>query len=420
MNPHRVLIIGGGFAGLKCASELANDHRFQVTLLDRQNHHCFQPLLYQVATAALSAPDISRSLRALLHRAENVAVLMDEVVKIDPESQTLHTPIKRYPYDTLILAAGAQTSYFGNDEWSKHSIGLKSLKDARDIRKSVLEALETAERIDNPELRRRLMTICIVGGGPTGVELAGAFSDLVRRALKQDYRNIDPENLRVVLVHSGERILPWFTEEHSAYAKERLEKGGVEIRLNDRVDDIQEKRVHLKNSEEWIEAETIIWAAGVKASPLTENFDVPRDRGGRLEVEPDLSLPGYENVYAAGDLVKFEGVPGVAQGALQMGEHIAKQLITGKNRPFSYFDKGMMAIIGRNAAVVEARGVDLRGFPAWAAWLFIHITFLVGFSNKLTVLIAWAFNYVFDKPGARVFSSGGSKEEPRKEANQAA
>ena len=403
MSAHRVLIIGGGFAGLKCASELANDHRFQVTLLDKQNHHCFQPLLYQVATAALSAPDIARSLRDLLQRARNVSVLMDEVDEINPEAKEVVTKKNTYQYDTLVLAAGAQTSYFGNDDWGKHSVGLKSIQDARFIRKRVLSALERAERCPTDSERKRLMTIAIVGGGPTGVELAGAFSDLVRRSLKSDFRAIDPSELHVCLIHGGDRLLPPFTKEHSDYAKKRLEKGGVDVMLNSRVDDVQQGKVHIKDGD-WIEAETVIWAAGVQASPLTKAFSkVETDRGGRIPVNDDLSIPHYDGVFAAGDLADVEGVPGVAQGALQMGEHIAKQLLTGKRKKFKYFDKGMMAIIGRNSAVAESQGIDLKGFPAWVAWLGIHLAFLVGFRNKLFVLLSWASNYVFDRPGARIF-----------------
>jgi len=403
-QPQRVLIIGGGFAGLNCAQELANDVRFEVTLLDRQNHHLFQPLLYQVATAALSAPDIARSLRAILTRAENVSVILDEVMAIDPKKREVKSQTAVYQYDTLILAAGAKTSYFGKDEWAKHSIGLKCLDDAKDIRAKVLASLERAERSHDEAEQQRLMTVAIVGAGPTGVELAGAFSDLVRKALKTDYRHINPADLRVILIQSGERVLKAFTPEHSEYTKKRLEKLGVEVILGVRVDAVEEGRIHL-NDDRWIEAETVIWAAGVASSPLTEFFDCPKDRGGRLEVKPDLSLPGYPEVFAAGDLVKLDDIPGLAPAAMQMGRHVSKVLRNGKRSPFKYRDKGMMAIIGKNAAVAEANGIDLKGFPAWVAWLFIHLAFLVGFRNKLAVLLSWAFNYLFDKPGARVFSS---------------
>ncbi|MGJ8696222.1 MAG: NAD(P)/FAD-dependent oxidoreductase [Verrucomicrobiaceae bacterium] len=421
-SPHRVLIIGGGFAGLNCARSLANDSRFKITLFDRENHHLFQPLLYQVATAALSAPDIARSLRAILTEAKNVSVLLDEITTIDPEKKEIRSAAASYPYDSLVIATGAKTSYFGNDHWAQHSIGLKSLKDARSIRHRVLHALEQAERSHDPLEQKRLMSVVIVGGGPTGVELAGAFSDLVRRALKADFRNIDPQNLRVCLIQSGDRVLKPFTPAHSEYTRQRLEALGVEVILGPRVDDVQDRRVHL-NDDRWIEAETIIWAAGVQATSLTRDLDCPRDRGGRLEATPNLSLPGHPHIFAAGDLVKIidhqgKEVPGLAPAALQMGQHIAKVLKEDLRlqktrfadryqdlRPaFTYRDKGIMAIIGKNAAVAEANRLNLRGFPAWLAWLFIHIAFLVGYRNKIAVLTSWAFTYLFDKPGARVFS----------------
>jgi len=429
-KPHRVLIIGGGFAGLNCARSLANDERFEVTIFDRENHHLFQPLLYQVATASLSATEIARSLRAILTSAENVKVLFDEITKIDSENNHVHSESESYLYDSLVVATGAETSYFGKDEWAKHSIGLKSLDDARTIRHRVLLALEQAERSKDPIAQRRLMTVAVVGGGPTGVELAGAFSDLVRRALRSDYRHIDPSELRVVLIQSGDRILKSFSAKHSQYTKDRLEELGVEIILGCRVDDVKEERVHL-DDDRWIEAHTIIWAAGVQATPLTAELDCPRDRGGRLEVTPNLSLPKHPNIFAGGDLVsimdkKGEQVPGLAPAAMQMGKHIAAVLkedlrlkttryadrYTTLRPAFEYRDKGIMAIIGKNTAVAESKQLDLQGFIAWLAWLFIHIAFLVGFRNKLSVLLSWAFAYLFDKPGARVFSRDDATTTP--------
>ncbi|MGE9268125.1 MAG: NAD(P)/FAD-dependent oxidoreductase [Verrucomicrobiales bacterium] len=427
-TPQKVLILGGGFAGLKCAQELANDERFEVTLLDRQNHHLFQPLLYQVATAALSAPDIARSLRGILTKARNVRVLLDEVTEIDVAGKKVRSAQHEYEYDRLVVALGARTSYFGRDDWAEATEGLKSLEDSRRIRYQVLSRLERAELIDDEEEQRRLMTIVIVGGGPTGVELAGAFSDLVRRALKTDFRHIDPRNLRIILVQSGERLLKPYTEEHSAYVKERLEKLGVEVVLGPRVDEVEKGRVHL-NDGRWIEAKTVIWAAGVQAHPLCAHLPGEKDRGGRLLVRPDLSLEGHPEVFAAGDIVNLVdkngvAVPGVAPAAGQMGKHIGKVLkedwrLSGTRyagretefrAAFTYLDKGQMAIVGKNTAVAEAGRMKMRGYPAWVAWLFIHIAFLVGFRNKLAVLLSWSFNYVFDKPGARVFSVGEERE----------
>lgn len=429
--PHRVVIVGGGFAGLNCAKSLANDDRFEVTLIDRQNHHLFQPLLYQVATASLSAVEIARSLRAILDDSPNVSVLLDKVTQIDDGRKAVITENGHYSYDSLVLATGARTSYFGKDEWAKHTFGLKTLEDSRRIRHQVLNALERAERTSNPAEKKRLMTVAIVGGGPTGVELAGAFADLVRRALKSDYRRIDVSDFRIILIQSGDRLLKPFAEDHSEYTRERLETLGVEIILGPRVDNVREHYLHLDDGRE-IEAETLIWAAGVAASPLTGCFDCPRDRGGRIEVEPPLTVPGHPHVFAAGDLVSLvdhdgKSVPGLAPAAMQMGKHVAKvfredlrlQKTRYKDRylelrpAFSYRDKGIMAIIGKNAAVAQANKLKLKGFPAWLAWLFIHLAFLVGFRNKLAVLLSWAFSYLFDKPAARVFSIPESAEPPK-------
>jgi NADH dehydrogenase len=295
----------------------------------------------------------------------------------------------------------------------------------------VLNALEKAERTNDPKEKKRLMTVAIVGGGPTGVELAGAFSDLVRRALKSDYRRIDVTDFRIVLIQSGDRLLKGFAEDHSEYTKGRLEKLGVEIILGPRVDEVRDRYLHL-NDDRQIEAETLIWAAGVAASPLTGCLDCPRDRGGRIEVEPSLSVPGHPHIFAAGDLVSLtdhdgQTVPGLAPAAMQMGKHVAKvlredlrlQKTRYKDRylelrpAFSYRDKGIMAIIGKNAAVAQAKKLKLKGFPAWLAWLFIHLAFLVGFRNKLAVLLSWAFSYLFDKPAARVFSIPETAESPK-------
>jgi len=423
----RVVIVGGGFAGLNCAKSLANDERFAVTLIDRQNHHLFQPLLYQVATASLSAPDIARSLRAILTKAQNVSVVLDEVIDIRPNTKTIQTNSGPIPFDTLVLAAGATTSFFGKDEWAEHVIGLKKLGDATAIRHRVLHSLEKAERSDDLDEQKRLMTIAIVGGGPTGVELAGAFSDLVRRALKSDFRNIDPSSLRIILIQSGDRVLKYFSQDHSKYTLDRLEELGVEVIIGPRVAQIEKGRLHL-NDERWIEARTIIWAAGVQAESLTSKIDCPRDRGGRIEVRPDLSIPGHPDLFAAGDLVSLvdhagKSVPGLAPAAMQMGKHVARILKEDLRlqstryadryrdlRPaFTYKDKGIMAIIGKNAAVAESKRLNLKGYPAWIAWLLIHLAFLVGFRNKLAVLLSWAFAYLIDKPGARVFTIENDK-----------
>lgn len=426
-TPRRILIIGGGFAGLNCAKSLSNDDRFEVTLLDRQNHHLFQPLLYQVATASLSVIDVARSLRAILDKARNVSVFLGEVISIDPDQKEVTTGDAKYSYDSLVLATGARTSYFGKEEWDRHTYGLKTLEDARRIRHQVLNALEKAERCEDPEERQRHMTVAIVGGGPTGVELAGAFSDLVRRALKADYRRIDVHNFRIILIQPGDRVLNHFSPSHSGYTLERLKDLGVEVILGPRVDGVQKGRLHLSDGREVV-AETLIWAAGVRASAVSEMIACPRDQGGRVKVEPSLAVPGHPDIFAVGDLATLvdpdgRQVPGLAPAAMQMGKHVAKVLKEDLRlqktryadrylelRPaFRYFDKGSMAIIGKNVAVAQAGKIKMQGFPAWVAWLGIHLAFLVGFRNKLVVLLSWGFSYLFDKPAARVFSTPPAK-----------
>jgi len=420
-GPRRVLIIGGGFAGLECAQQLANDSRFEVTLVDRNNHHLFQPLLYQVATASLAAPDIARSIRQVLAKARNVTVLMDEIRSIDPVAkQAVGASDTVFPFDTLLLAAGARTGYFGHDEWASHTLGLKSLADAQTIRRTVLANLERAELTSDMEERRRLMTVAIVGGGPTGVELAGAFADLIHRSLKSNFRRIDTGKLRVILIEGSDRILETYDLDQSEYTRQRLSSLGVEVWTNTRVVNVTAGKLDLKDGRV-LEAQAIIWAAGIAASPLTAMLGVAVDRGGRVSPEADLSLPGFPDIFVAGDLVAMKDcddkvVPGVAPAAVQMGQHIAKLLKEearlegtefaaekhGLRSKFRYFDKGMMAIIGKNHAVVKTGRLRLQGFIAWMMWLLIHILFLIGFRNKLAVLLGWAFAYFRDNPDARV------------------
>jgi NADH dehydrogenase len=414
-SPTRLLIIGGGFAGLECARRLAGDDRFEVTLVDRTNHHLFQPLLYQVATASLAAPDIARSIRQILAKVPNVTVLMDEITAIDAAA---HTASGRsgtvYQFDRLLLACGARTSFFGNAEWEKHTLGLKSLADAQSVRRTVLSNLEQAELTDDGDERKRLMTVAIVGGGPTGVELAGAFADLARRALRSNFRRIDTRSLRVILIEGSDRILEAFDVDQSEYARKRLEKLGVEVRTGTRVKNVTKGCLHFADGGT-LESPAIIWAAGVEAVPLTATLGVPlADRAGRIAPEPDLSLPGHPDLFVAGDLVRMkdadgQAVPGVAPAAVQMGRHIAKILLRekdganeGPRPPFRYFDKGLMAIIGKNHAVVKSGAMRLRGYPAWLAWLFIHIAFLIGFRNKLAVLMGWGFAYLRNNPEPRI------------------
>lgn len=421
-SPKRVLIIGGGFAGLACARRLANDDRFEVVLVDRTNHHLFQPLLYQVATASLAAPDIARSLRQILMKASNVTVLMDGITDLQPgERQARGESGEVYEYDYLFLAAGVQTSFFGRHEWGNHTLGLKTLAEAQSIRRRVLSNLEKAELTKCENERRRLMTVAIAGGGPTGVELAGAFTDLVHRSLRDDFRRIDTSKLRVVLLEGSDRLLGSYREEQSEYAFNRLKELGVEILTGTMVADVTEGCVHLADGSS-VEAAAIIWAAGTEANPLTSQLGVPlADRAGRVTPEEDLSLPGLPEVFVGGDLVcltdsRDRPIPGVAPAATQMGRHVASvlkeecRLEKTKFREqklelrarFRYFDKGIMAIVGKNAAVVLSGKLRLTGFIAWLAWLFIHILFLVGFRNKLSVLLGWAFAYVRDTPDTRI------------------
>jgi len=411
-----VLIIGGGFAGLSCAKKLANKPGIRVTLVDKENHHLFQPLLYQVATASLSGPDIARSLRQLMSNAANVTVLMDTVTSIDTAKNQASSEHRTYDYDYLVVAAGAQTSYFGKDEWAEHTLGLKSLDDAFVVRRCVFGALERAELTDDADERKRLMTIAIVGGGPTGVELAGAYSDLARRALKTNFRRLDINSLRVILIQSGDRILKPFDPDQSEYTRKRLDNLGVEIILGHRVTGVEKHTLTFDDFPP-IHAETLIWAAGVGASPLTKMLGVETDRGGRVKTTADLTAPGLPNVFLAGDVTahtdpKGQNVPGLAPAATQMGEYIGERIVTlasapgeHPSSPFIYKDKGIMAIIGKNAAVVKLGSMKLRGYFAWMTWLFIHLLFLIGFRNKLSVLLQWAWAYVKDKPGARVFTS---------------
>lgn len=411
----KVVIIGGGFAGLECAKQLANKSTFEVTLIDRTNHHLFQPLLYQVATATLASHDIARSLRSILADAANITVLMDEVIEIDADGKIVHGQSgKQYSFDTLVVAAGAKTGYFGNDHWADYTFGMKTLAEACEVRETVLKNLEKAEMSDDAAERERLMTIAIVGGGPTGVELSGAFVELIQRSMKRNFRRIDTNKLKVVLVEAGPRILPPYKEESSAYAQKRLERLGVDVQTSTMVTDIQEGRVITKNGE--ILAGTILWAAGVEAESIVRKLPVEVNRTGKVTPDLSLALPGYPDIFVAGDVTSMKDandapVPGVAPAASQMGSFIGKLLVqeaipgnAGTERPsFVYWDKGSMAIVGRSHAVVEFGKVQLTGFIAWLAWLFIHILFLVDFRSKLSVFINWFWSYITDTPGVRVF-----------------
>ena len=418
-----IVVLGGGFGGLTFCQSL-NLPSARITLVDRQNHHLFQPLLYQVAAAGLSAPEIAQPIRSILSDRPNVMVVMDEVSGFDLAKKTVTLRNEELSYDYLILALGGASSYFGHPEWERFAPGLKSLDDAVRIRRHVLLAFEKAETALDTKERERLMTIVVVGGGPTGVELAGAFAELARFVLKEDFRRIDPRQARVVLVEASSRILGQFSPELAASATEHLHKLGVEVRTGIRVTSIEQSCVNLEG--EIICAENIIWAAGVCATPLTRKLGVELDRAGRVKVLPDLSLPGHPEVFAIGDMafiVDRDGqlVPGVSPAAIQMAQHTAKviqdETAWGKQRAraaFDYWDKGSMATIGRSAAVAKIGKLEFSGFSAWLAWLTVHLLFLVGFRNKLFVFLQWVYSYFTYKRGARIIT--GLSEEREKQA----
>jgi NADH:ubiquinone reductase (H+-translocating) len=409
MATKHVLILGGGFAGLACAQKLT-DERFRVTLVDRWNHHLFQPLLYQVATAGLTMSEIAQPLRGILSAQKNVTTLMDEVTRINLDSRQVHLKEHVLDYDYLVIGLGAKTGYFGHPEWEKHTHGLKSLKDAMGIRREVLLAFERAESAADAAETERLLTMVVVGGGPTGVEMAGSLAELSRRVLKDDFRRIDPSCAKVHLIEAGPKLLPMFPGNLPDYTLERLTHMGVHVHLNSPVQEVGPGFVQMPH--ERIASDIIIWAAGVEASEVTRTLaGIPLDRSGRIQVLPDLSLPGHPEVFAAGDLVALTDpkgvvVPGVSPAAIQMGQFIAK-LVTaeaqaGQRPAFVYWDKGSMATIGRSAAVVSISGLKIRGFSAWMMWLFVHLIFLMHMRNRISVFIHWVWSYFTWQRGARI------------------
>jgi len=406
--PPRVVILGGGFGGLYAAKELAHAP-VRVTLIDRRNHHVFQPLLYQVATAGLSEPDIASPIRHVLRKQTNTTVLLADVVAIDPARQVVRLAEgDEVPYDSLIVATGATHAYFGHDEWEPLAPGLKTIEDALTMRSKMLLAFETAEREQDPERRRRDLTFAIVGGGPTGVELAGAIREIAQRTMTGDFRNFDPASTRVVLIDAGPRLLAAYPPDLSQRTKEMLEHRGVEVVTDALVTAIDANGVTAGGKR--IEAGTIFWAAGVKPSPLAKTLGAPLDRAGRVLVEPDLSVAGHPEIFVVGDLAamksKGEWVPGVAQGAIQSGKHAARMIVRrlrGKpTEPFRFKDLGIMATIGRKAAVAVVGRRHFWGFPAWFLWLSIHIVWLIGFRNRIVVLLDWLWAYLRYQSSARV------------------
>ena len=422
-RPH-IVVIGGGFAGLYTARGLKHVPA-DVTVIDRHNYHLFQPLLYQVATAALNPSDIAAPIRGILRRQKNVEVLLGEATSIDPAQKRVQLADGgEVPYDLLVVATGATHSYFGHPEWERDAPGLKTIDDALEIRRRVLTAFEAAERETDPEKQKALLTFVVIGGGPTGVELAGALSEIARHTMVRDFRNIKSENARIILLEGKERVLPPYPPDLSEKARKQLVDLGVEVITDAVVTDVSDHEVRI--GERVIPTRTVLWGAGVQASPLARSLGVPLDRAGRVLVEPELTIPGHKDVFVLGDLAAVKQrdgsyVPGVAPAAIQAGQHTALNLeraVAGQPlRAFKYRDKGSLATIGRAAAVADFGKIRFGGFLAWMAWLVIHIFFLIGFRNRFLVITQWAWAYLTYQRGARLItgrrvprSSSGSSE----------
>ena len=412
MNPEpRVVIIGGGFGGLDAARALSGAP-VRVTVLDRHNYHVFQPLLYQVATAALSPGDIASPIRWILRHQKNVEVLLADARAIDPAARLVHTDREPVPYDYLIVASGAAHAYFGHPEWEQWAPGLKTLDDALDMRRRVLLAFEAAEREPDPEAQRRLLTFVIIGGGPTGVELAGALAEIARQSLRDDFRRIQPESASIVLLEGGPYLLGTFPEKLRIAARASLERLGVDVRTGAAVTAIDADGVTAGGTR--FVAQTVIWAAGVAASPLAASLGVPLDRAGRVVAEPTLNVPGHPEIFVAGDLCAFQQdgkpLPGVAQVAKQQGAHAGRNIVRAIERrplePFRYTNYGNVATIGRGSAVVDIGPVRASGWLAWVFWLFLHIFWLIGFRNRLAVLGEWAWAYITFQRRIRLITGG--------------
>lgn len=411
----RIIIVGGGFGGLAVAKALKRT-KAEVTLLDRRNHHVFQPLLYQVATASLSPADISASIRSILRHQANCQVALVEANAIDVANKRVIANEGYAEYDYLILAAGATHAYFGHDEWASIAPGLKSLDDATKLRRQILLAFESAEFETSDQARQAALTFAIVGAGPTGVELAGAIKEIAGMTIPKDYKHIDTRTTRVIIFEGGDRILPQFTPDMSARAARDLKGMGVELRTKALVSNITHEGVYVGN--DFIAAKNVFWAAGVKASPLGQSLGVPTDRSGRVIVGPDLTIPGHPEVFVIGDMAAAKSedsgkpVPGVAQGGIQMGEFVGRMIadeISGKSTPaerraFRYYDKGTMAIIGKAKAVAEIGKFHFGGFIAWLLWGGIHILFLIGFRNRISVMASWIWNWMLNARDARLIT----------------
>ncbi|MEK6406145.1 MAG: NAD(P)/FAD-dependent oxidoreductase [Acidobacteriota bacterium] len=408
-----VVVLGGGFGGLNTAKKLANEPDVFVILIDQRNHHLFQPLLYQVATAGLSPGDIAVPIRSQFARVKNVEVHWGEVTSVDLKEQVITSSESdlEIEYDYLVLACGAQHSYFGHAEWEEFAPGLKTLEQAIEIRRRILSAFEIAENEIDPEKQKALLNFVVVGGGPTGVELAGAIADISRTVLVDDFRRIDPSQAKVILVEMAPRLLGAFAEELSEKTRQDLTDLGVDVRTSARVENINGEGVQV--GSDFIPSKSVFWAAGVQAAKMQIKPPVEKDAVGRIKVQNDLSVPGHENVFVIGDMAAFELtpghiVPGLAPAAMQEGRHAAKVILSsirGKERPaFRYVDKGQMATIGKYRAVMESGNLKMSGRLAWLAWLFVHVFYLIGFKNRVAVMAQWAWSYLFSKRGARLIT----------------
>ncbi len=419
-----VVIIGGGFGGLTAAQKLAH-LPVQITIVDRKNHHTFQPLLYQVATAGLSPAEIAAPIRAILAKNENVEVLLGEALGFDLERRTVKLQDFELPYDYLVVAAGATHTYFGHDEWEPLAPGLKTIEDALEIRRRILLAYELAEREAAITGQQKPVNFVVVGAGPTGVELAGTLAEIAHRSLTENFRSIDPSMTRILLVEAGPDVLSTYPADLRASAARQLQQLGVEVRTGAAVTGIRPGEVMI--GDEVVPAAVVLWAAGVSASPLGRALGAPVDRAGRVQVQADLSLPGHPEVFVIGDLAalkdeKGRPLPGVAPVALQEGKHVARQITAdlagGRRRPFHYLDKGTLATIGRNAAVADFGKLHFSGYLAWLSWLFVHIFFLIGFRNRLLVMLEWAWSYLTYQRSARLITEprpavASAEEQPR-------
>jgi NADH:quinone reductase (non-electrogenic) len=418
----KIVIVGAGFGGLDAAKALRRTSA-DVVVLDRHNHHCFQPLLYQVATAALSPADVAWPIRHILRAQRNATVLMEEVRGVDTQNKLLHTNFGEVAYDFLVIATGAMHSYFGHDEWSVYAPGLKRIEDATRIRRSILIAFERAELTSDAEQQRRLLTFVIVGGGATGVEMAGAIAEIAQQTLSADFRRIDPRSARIVLIEAGPRLLPTFPPEQSEYVRAALARAGVEVRTDTRVTKCDARGVDLDGGR--IDAGTTIWAAGVIASPAARWLGAEADRAGRVKVNPDLSVPGHSDIFVIGDTAAVADangrpVPAIAPAAKQMGHYVAKLIaarLAGRPAPapFRYMHLGELATIGRRAAVVKFGRLQLDGFMGWLFWSVVHIYFLIGLRNRFVVAFTWLWSYLTFQRGARLITEPESLRDQRPE-----